>query len=405
MSEILRHRQLRAQGFVQCFVVDAATKQVVREYPVQKNLILNQGMDALASQLYADCMAYCSAGTGVTPTSDDSGVTTAAQSGTTVNLSGGSFTFTNTGTDAGNTIKWDSGQEAMVVTVVTPTQVTVDRSQTVGAGQFTVYRTNQTQLSSQQKRTSTYLTGSPYCSTVLALNTLKLRRTFDFTSEVGTVNYGEVALGWSNTGATNIFSRILLASVVPVASGQQLRVTYELQITVTPLAPYTKSAVVNGWPVAPATDTNGTEAIQYLGLSSVRSSDGSTTIYDGGWYAGEPSSSTGGIPVGIFVSPDASAPASFGSSVDRFSGSTVLLATPASYIPGTWYMDRSVTFAVGQANSTTIRSMGMGTEYSASSIHAAQATVDVFVFDQAQTKVNTHTLTLTWRTSWSRVLS
>src|SRR5574337_1884283 len=110
---------------------------------------------------------------------------------------------------------------------------------------------DQTQLSSQQKRTNTYLTGSPYCSTVLATNVLKLRRTYDFTAEVGTVNYAEIALGWSNTGATNIFSRILLASVVPVNSGQQLRVTYELQITITPLAPYTRSVVINSWPVAP----------------------------------------------------------------------------------------------------------------------------------------------------------
>src|SRR5574337_1049881 len=139
MSDIIKQRHLQAQGFVQCFVVDAATKQVVREYPVQKNLILNQGMDALATQLFADCMNYCSAGTGVTPTNDDSGTTTATQSGTSVTLAGGSFTFTNTGTDAGNGIKPDTGEEAMVVSVSSPTSVTVDRSASVSAGQFTVY--------------------------------------------------------------------------------------------------------------------------------------------------------------------------------------------------------------------------------------------------------------------------
>lgn len=54
MSEIIRTPHQRAQGYVQCFVVDAATGTVVKEYPRQPNLILNQGLDRLAVSLWAD---------------------------------------------------------------------------------------------------------------------------------------------------------------------------------------------------------------------------------------------------------------------------------------------------------------------------------------------------------------
>ena len=80
MNQIIAGQHQQAQGWVQCFVVDAATGEVVKEYPRQKNLILNQGMDQVATNYWADCFVYCSAGIGTTPTSDDSSPTTAAQS-------------------------------------------------------------------------------------------------------------------------------------------------------------------------------------------------------------------------------------------------------------------------------------------------------------------------------------
>lgn len=399
MNQISTAQQQQAQGFVQCFVVDSATGHVVKEYPRQKNLILNQGMDQVATDYWANLFVHCSAGIGTTPTSDDSSPTTATQSGTGVTLSGGTFVFTDTITDAGNVIKWDTGEEAQIVSVTNPTTVVVNNSASVSAGDFVVYRTNQTQLSNQLKRTNTYLTGSPYTGTTLASNVYRMRRTFDFTAEVGTVNYTEIGLGWHVSTPTAIFSRILLAVPVPVDAGQQLRVTYELQLTLLPAAPFSKTAIIGGWPVAPAASANGTEAIQYLGLSQVNTL-GTTNNYDTGFQSSEPALTS---QIGVFVSTTSTAPASFGSSISR-TGTGYVAATRAAYVAGNWYVDKSGTLPVGTGNSTAIRSMGYGLNNPNLQFPYTTTTM-VFVFDEAQTKLNTHTLTLTWRFSWSRVLS
>jgi len=399
MNQIIKAQHQIAQGFVQCFVVDAATGKVVKEYPRQKNLILNQGLDQVATDHWADCFRYCSAGTGVTPTSDDSSPTTASQSGTTVTLVGGTFVFTDTLTDAGKVIKWDTSEEATIITVTSPTVVEVLNSATVPAADFVVYRTNQTGLTSQLKRTSTYLTGAPYTGTTLASNVFQMRRTYDFTAEVGTINYTEIGVGWHVSTPTAIFSRILLAAPVPVTAGQQLRVTYELQLTLLPAAPFSKTAIIGGWPVAPALDTTGVEAIQFLGLSQVATS-GASQNYDNGLQASEPAQTS---TIGVFVSDTSTAPASFGSSISR-AGTGSVAATVAAYVVGNYYVDKTGTLAVGTGNSVALRSMGFG-GHSPNTFFAYTATTMVFVFDEAQTKLNTHTLTLTWRFSWSRVLS
>ena len=248
--------------------------------------------------------------------------------------------------------------------------------------------------------TNTYLTGTPYCGTTITGNLIAMRRTYDFTAEVGTVNYTEVAVGWSNTGLTSIFSRILLSVPVSVTAGQQLRVTYQLQVTVLPSASFSKTAIINGWPVAPAASTDGVEAVQFIGLSQVNTGGGTTQV-DSGLTASEPAQ-TGTI--GVFLSPDATAPAAFGSSVSRSSGPALISATAAAYIAGTYYVDKSGTFPVGSGNATNWRSMGFGS-HSPNLWFAWNSTTMVFVFTEAQTKLNTHTLTLTWRFSWSRVLS
>lgn len=401
MNQTISGPHQKAQGFAQCFVVDSVSGKVVREYPRQSNLILNQGMDQVATTAWAAIFQYCSAGTGVTPTSDDSSPTTAAQSGTTVTLSGGSFVFTSTPVDAGKTIKWDSGEEATIVTVTSPTVVEVSNSATVLADDFIVYRTNQTQLATQVKRTNTYLTGSPFCGTTVASNVVKMRRTFDFTAESGLVTYTEVGLGWDAGSPTSIFSRILLAVPVPVGAGQQLRVTYELWVTVLPAASFSKTAIIGGWPVAPAATTDGMEAVQYIGLTFVSTAGTALANLEQGLGSGDPATTSG---IGVFVSDDATAPASFGSSVNRSLNASYANATRAAYVAGTYYVDKSATFAVGSGNGTGIRSIGYGA-HNPNVYFAYGQTVMVFVFNEAQTKLNTHTLTFTWRFAWSRVLS
>ena len=396
----VRAQHQQAQGFVQCFVVDSATQQVVKLYPRQKNLILNQGMDRVASDYWPNLMTHCAAGNGTMPTSDVSGLTTATQAGNTVTLSGGTFVFTDTLTDAGNVIKWATGEEAQIVTVTDPATVVVNSSASVPAGDFIVYRTNQTELASEVKRSGSYLTGSPYCGTTLASNILKHRRTFDFTTEAGPVSYTEIGLCWDSSTPAAVFSRILLAVPVPVTAGQQLRVTYELQLALLPSAPVPKTAAIGGWPVAPALTVDGVEAVQYLGLASVTTGGITAGGFDNGYTASEPAQTS---DIGVFVSTTATAPASFGSSVSRV-GTGNAVATRAAYGAGNWYVDKTGTLPVDAGNSLVLRSMGYG-YHAPSSFFAQSSTTMVFVFNEDQTKLNTHTLALTWRFSWSRVLA
>lgn len=394
------HQQ--ARGYVQCFVVDAATGSVVRECPRQSNLILNAGMEQVAAQPWASLFQYCAAGTGITPTSDSGGATTASQAGNVVVLSGGLFTFTDTATDSGKVIKWATNEEAQIVSITNPTTAVVNSFASVGAAQFVVYRTNQTQLGTELKRTNTYLTGAPNCQTIFTLvtNIFAMRRTYDFTAEVAPVNYTEVGVGWSATAPANLFSRILLGAPVAVAAGQLLRVTYELQLTLFPLAAFAKTASISGWPVAPALTTNGTEALQLIGLQQV-STSGSVVDYDNGGSSNEPSSASGN---GIFLSTDDTAPAATGSSVNRSAGANYVDAVSAAYMPSTYYTDKTGVFLTVNGNGSNWSSMGYGA-HNPNLWFAYDRTTMVFVFTEDQTKDNTFTLTLTWRFSWSRVLS
>lgn len=396
MNEMKQSQHQQAQGFVQCSVVDALTGSVVKEYPRQKNLILNQGLDAVAENYWAYMFVYCAAGTGTTPTMVDSGTVTAAQLLSTVSLSGS--IFTNTMTDAGKVIKWDSGENAMVVTVVNPTQVTVNSSGTVAADEFRVFNTNQTQLDAELKRTNNYLTGAPYTDTEVLGNHSTMRRTFDFTEEAVSVDYSEIAVGW-NTGPTDNFARILLSSPVTVLPDQQLRVVYELVLAILPATPNSQTADIGGWPIAPAATTDGVEATQYLGLAYVDTDGNPQPNYDEGFTANEPSQLSN---VGIFVSADGTPPNTFGSSVDRVAISSV--AATGTYTGGNYYVDKTAIFDTSVGNGTNILSMGYG-YHNPNLFFAGTNTTLVFVFDEAQTKENTRSLALTWRFSWTRALS
>jgi len=393
----------RAQGFFRWQVVDAATKEVVCESPGWiKNLILNNGMDRVSISPWCDLFTYGVAGTGTTPTSDDSGVTTAAQVGTAVTLTGGSFVFTSTIVDAGNVIKWDTGEEATISTVVSPTSVIVTNSVSVTGAEFTVYNTNQTGLVSEVKRSNTYLTGTPYCGTTIVGNVLEHRRTYDFTAEGGgTVNYTEVGVSWAAAGASTLFSRILLPGPVPVLNGQQLRLVYQLNVTLAPSASAPKTAIINGWPVSPAVTTDGDEQLQAYAVSTVSTLGLIQGIY--GHYGNEPST---GSTIGVYLSTDASAPAAFGVGSTRSANVAYTNMGKLSYTTGSYYQDKSATFAVGNGNRSDWNSMGFGAHSPNLYFCYQQANnAYVFVFDEAQTKANTHTLTLNFRWSWSRVLA
>lgn len=401
-----------ARGKYKVLVIDTKTDKAVYESDWQSNLILNQGMEELVNRTWTACFTYGIAGTGTRANSVDSSTDTAAQSGTTVTKTGAILDFTGTDADVGDMIKWDSGQEARITSITGINSCEVTPSQTVPDGPFTIYHTAQVGLQIETKRSNTYLAGSGNCESSLSGNTLISRRTYDFSIESGPVSYTEVGVGWSSSGSTTVFSRILLGSPVALDNLQKLRLVYQLEITVNPATPVYKTLPVGGWPVAPSTDTNGYEAIQLIGLSSV-ASNGQTSNWQ--LFCSsvlEPSTTLGGPNTGcsLAISPVSTALAALDSAVSRATNASYnssITMTQAAYVPLSFYVDRTGTFDVAEGVRNDLRSVMMGYRNTSGGYYpyTASSQCFTFLFDQNQTKTNTQTLSFTIRISWGRVLA
>lgn len=383
---------------------------IAEERPWQKNLILDVGLNRIAVTSWVGCFATACAGTGGTPTSDDSGAVTASQTGTTVTLSG-----TLAAVSAGKLIKWDSGEEALVVSG-SDTTWEVDRSQSVSSDEFTVYRVDQTKLATWVKNTGTFLSGSANNGTVITpgTGTVALKRTFDFSIEVGSVNYSEVGVTWSSaaTDDPDVFSRILISGgAVTVLEGQQLRLVYELTITCSPAtAAEPITADIDGWPVAPSVSLDGDQRWQFVGLEQIVNTGAADNNFSGS--VGMEPAVVGGAAADNWsagLSDISTAPAAFGSSVNRGTASPAVAVAGQSeaYVSGSFERVRFFTLAANQGNGTTFRSicMGCSTSTGNTGIAAFSNTTFVVVFDEPQTKDDEHLLTVRFRLSWGRDLS
>lgn len=103
-------------------------------------------------------------------------------------------------------------------------------------------------------RTNQYLTGDPNTGTRYnrETGTIYMRRTYDFEEETSNQNINEVGLfpaATTNTATDSamMFSRVVLPATVTVLADQQLRLTYEIQVTIGPIAPTPAAPVITGW--------------------------------------------------------------------------------------------------------------------------------------------------------------
>ena len=398
-----------------CQVVDKASGKVVRETPWKSNLILDQGLDNVATVLFADLFLYCAAGSGTTPVEEDSGATVGTSTGTTLNTTGGSYSFS--AGNVGDLIRFDTGEEAYIAGYTGANQVTLDVDPGVTSQPFTVYDVDAVGLATEEDRSNTYLTSSPNCDSVLNGSDLELTRTYDFSSPGSNTTYNE--LGWSDSASTgnNLNSKAIISGGVAITTSQQLRVVYTFIITISPTTATAKTTTISGWPVSPALTQDGDEQWQVPLLSAVSSLSGATSSTGSAGLGGASDSTPGGRAmepstvgsdtdgVGIFISPSGTAHNSFAADgPDRGTNATAKAATVASYTPGNFYIDKSVEFAVGEANRADFRSIGIGRYRSASSDEPFDADCQglVMIYDEAQTKADTHTLSVNFRTSWQR---
>lgn len=389
-------------GKAQVKVINGKSGRVLREYPEQRNLILNNGMDMVATTAFVDCFSRAVLGTGTTPTVDDSGLTQASQTGTTVTISGGAFNFTSTAVDAGKMIKWDSGAEARIVTVTSVTVAEVANSATVASGEFRVYRTNQSGLASESKRSSTYLTGSANCGSVWTGASVAHKRTYDFTSEVGSVTYNEIGFSNTSSAGNNLFSRILLAAGVSLVAGQAVRLVYTLTMVLSPsTATVVGTSPITGWATA-----TGVTQLQWRFIQNITSSGTIGTGDEFNSSCCEPSSygvGSSSFPC-VILSSSSAAHNTFGTAgptrtalVGSFNTSLLVLS---AYTALSFYREKAFTFSVSQGNFSTIRSIMMCETNEAGNNQSL-----VYIIDSNQTKDNVHTLTITFRITWTRVLA
>jgi hypothetical protein len=141
----------------------------------------------------------------------------------------------------------------------------------VGTGTTTPASTD-VGLGAEVKRTGTLLdsgTGTASYSDGRVVYTY----THDFSEETVNQNYSELGWSWSASAGNNLFSRVLISGgTVTVLAGQQLRVVYALTWSVTPYSETAGTLTVAGWPVAPATTTNGTYVTWRGGFATMNSS-------------------------------------------------------------------------------------------------------------------------------------
>lgn len=417
------------QGFYKVAVIDKNGKEVWSQPDWEKNLILNQGLDAVAANALSSLSLNGIAGVGTRTNTIDSGDSI----GSAINgevfltpvtgLQNFSSSIVNDWTGSlwsGDLIKFADGTTVMV-TGSRPASVirgdfsaSINSSATIASQSFTIWKTGATGLHREVKRagsniaTSSYLNGG--CGTTISIpsGSVLHYRTYDFGSESINRTYTEIGVGWSYIGwSSSSFSRVLLPVPVPALVDQRLRLIYGLLVTFSPTASvYTANAPIVGWPVAPATNTNISQSIQLFQggnpgcLSYVDSGGGAQAPYislepPGGGYIFGSSNSQSLTPMG-------STPRDRNQNVAYHGASTL------PYVQGTYEMYRYTTFTLNELNTSSIASFGFGNQYISFGIdyHPWYANCAfAMVFDQNQTKYNTQTLTMYFKWNWDRVLA
>jgi len=348
------------------------------------NLILDQGLNLVASTKILSCFTYCCYGDGTTPTARDSGTITATRSGTTVTASAGFFEAN----DVGRLIKFDSDEEAYVTAFTSTTEITVSISGAVAASEFTIYYVDQIGLDNEEKRSNSYGGDGGDNGASFAVDTVTYKRTYIFTAQAGAYSVSEVGFSNLAAAANNLFSRFALPATVSLSNGQQLKVVYELDVALSPSSSTAGDANITGW------TSTGDFKIEGVGLEDMFASGNANSGFGITGSAGnglEPSA----VP-DITVSTDSSAFSAI-NTVRAIGGSKADKAVSQSYNSGDFFIDKSVTFAITEAN-FEVRSIAL--TWGSSEISCLR-----FLLDSAQTKANTHTLSVTIRLSWQRTLT
>jgi len=426
--------RLTLEGFYKVAVVDATGKEIWKQPEWKKNLILNQGMDALASMYPVEVMEFGIAGGGTRVNNLQGGESSGSAIGGWFYLLpvGSGIQDLNTTTyggwiggilDAGDLIRFNDGTD-VVVTGVSDFSASLSSTITVASQSFAIWKTSQTGLQIEVKRCArTGITNASYfienatsCySYSSSVNQIHHQRIFDFASESILRNYNEVGVAWDadDSPQKSTFSRILLTSPVAVGISERLRLYYTLNVCYSPeSASYMTNPSISGWPVSPAKNTNITQSLQAMQhttvtgrpfYSYINNSNGTSVTNNG--TLDVPSS---GQICGFWLSTNSQSLVQMPSSPPtRTSFGTAATASSEldEYVLGSYQRTKYATFNPTQINFTTLKTTGFGNNNGGYGTSTSNGQTFAVMFEQTQSKYNTQALTFRYLWSWNRVLT
>lgn len=384
----------KAQGRAKLDVIDH-TGKVVRSLGWVKNLLLNTGLDNLVNCTWADLFNYCQKGTGTTVTSEDTstGSNTYTQAAQVITRTAGSRDFTTD--DVGRLVLWPDGSMCNITGYNSATSVNVDASLTeASAVAVKIYYVNQTALTTYVSDTDSYSTNPGDNSTTdnTTAGTRTLQRVFIFPPETADTTYNE--LGFSNVeGGATANIRIFLSSGIAVLGpasgnpGEQLVVTYQLVITVSPIV---STSSDGSWLTGMvAASQAGHYIIEDMSLSKVNGVNGITDISDAML---EPSQLP---PIGL--SPSTTALAKFGQTV-RNTGASFATVTPGTYSAGSFQQTFAAVWGLNNGAGTAWRTLAVMNQ-------ATGIAAFTYLFSTNQSKDTSHSLLVTLQATWGRILT
>lgn len=256
---------INCETIIQTRLIDPKTRKVLKESAPMKNLVLDNGLNALARSTNATVPASFATGvrvgSGSTANSFASGAITFTQSGATVTASAGFF---NAGM-VGMLFKWGTGSggnERYILTYISATQVTVDTSETVAAPDVaTVWNVARSTLETLLYSSATHETTTGACETTFSGGQITHKRTINFPQQAASYNVNEIGY-FSSTAGTTVFGRIVLPATEVVPPTSFLQVVISFSVNYSPAAP---TAVTN---VGTNIDTAGNAMIETVSNSN-----------------------------------------------------------------------------------------------------------------------------------------
>ena len=430
MSLINTQMGISISGYYQVSVIDSNKNVIWSQNDLEKNLILNNGMNLIGTTFFADLNKIAFAGTGSRANSISSGASSASVANGWLVLSPistGIQNFTQFGyggyvdsgsVSCGDVVKFSDGSIVNVTCSIGISNLSAsikENNLTIQTQSFVIWKTSQSSLEKLLKRagtgiiTSSYLTSIGGCGYSISgsSGSITYWRTYDFSTEsISNKQYTEVGVGPS---VNSLFSRIVLPNTVSVNVGENLRLKHLLLIQLPTTASIILNASMSGWPIFPSTNTNLTQSIQsihnrtvssidslgisftdYACIDPVGADNNSTVI----WASGNSQSL---LPCGQYRDRS-----EYTNNVKDFSYNTSI-----PYINGSYERNQYALFDVDQVNGN-IASFGLATYgmiYSTpiSDPYSFGQALTV-VLEQTQSKTNTQRLMIYFKHGWSRPL-